>query len=91
MVQIRSKTASNFPNFDGSNTFFSQIQQAHGPQLQKVRKFPGIPNSVVEKQLKKPSMKSQVKINKTLERKIMNIFLLITFNICFGYSKEPSH
>ena len=21
----------------------------------------------------------------------MNIFLLISFNICFGYSKEPSH
>ena len=23
--------------------------------------------------------------------KIVNIFLPISFNICFGYSKEPSH
>ena len=25
------------------------------------------------------------------ERKIVNIFLPISFNICFGPSKEPSH
>ena len=25
------------------------------------------------------------------ERKIVNIVLPISFNICFGYSKEPSH
>ena len=25
------------------------------------------------------------------ERKIVNIFLPISFNICFGCSKEPSH
>ena len=28
---------------------------------------------------------------KTFERKIVNIFLPIIFNICFGCSKEPSH
>ena len=25
------------------------------------------------------------------ESKIVNIFLPISFNICFGYPKEPSH
>ena len=35
-------------------------------------------------------IKSQVKINKNFLRKIGNIFLPITFSICFGYSKEPS-
>ena len=33
----------------------------------------------------------QVKISKYFERKIVNIFLSIIFNICFGYSKELSH
>ena len=33
----------------------------------------------------------QVKINKNFQRKIVNIFLPITFSICFGCSKEPSH
>ena len=28
---------------------------------------------------------------KKFERKIVNIFLPISFNICFGCSKEPSH
>ena len=30
-------------------------------------------------------------INKIFEFKIVNIFLLIYFDICFGCSKEPSH
>ena len=30
-------------------------------------------------------------INKNFEGKIVNIFLLISLNICFGCSKEPSH
>ena len=34
---------------------------------------------------------SQVKINKIVERKTINIFLSISINICYGYSKEPSH
>ena len=29
--------------------------------------------------------------NYKFERKIVNIFLPISFNICFGCSKEPSH
>ena len=28
---------------------------------------------------------------KSFERKIVNIFLPISLNICFGCSKEPSH
>ena len=36
-------------------------------------------------------MVAQVYINKIFERKIANIFLPISFNICFGCSKEPSH
>ena len=32
-----------------------------------------------------------VKINKIFEHKIANIFLPISFNVCFGCSKEPSH
>ena len=32
----------------------------------------------------------QVKINKNRQRTIVNIFLPINFNICFGCSKEPS-
>ena len=36
-------------------------------------------------------VKSQVKINKFFQRKIVNIFLPFNFNICFGCSKEPSH
>ena len=36
-------------------------------------------------------MFSQVKINKIFECKIINIFLPISFNICFGCSKERSH
>ena len=35
--------------------------------------------------------KSQVKLSKTFECKIVNIFLPISFNICFGCSKEPSY
>ena len=31
------------------------------------------------------------KIKKNQDRKVVNIFLLICYNICFGYSKEPSH
>ena len=34
---------------------------------------------------------SQVKINKNVQRKIVNIFLHIIFSICFMCSKEPSH
>ena len=34
---------------------------------------------------------SQVKIAKTFQRKIVNIFLPIIFGICFGCSKELSH
>ena len=34
---------------------------------------------------------TKVKINKLVECKIVNIFLSISFNICFGCSKEPSH
>ena len=34
---------------------------------------------------------TQVKINTNFQRKIVNIFLPINFNICFGCSKEPSH
>ena len=30
-------------------------------------------------------------VNKIFERKIVNIFLPISFNICFWCSKEPSH
>ena len=30
-------------------------------------------------------------INKIFEHKIVNIFLPISINICFGWSKEPSH
>ena len=30
-------------------------------------------------------------MNKFFQRKIVNIFLPISFNICFGCSKEPSH
>ena len=33
----------------------------------------------------------QVKINKKFQRKIVDIFLPINFNICFGCSKELSH
>ena len=29
-------------------------------------------------------------MNKNFQRKIVNIFLPINFNICFGCSKEPS-
>ena len=32
----------------------------------------------------------QVQINKNFKRNIVNIFLPINFNICFGCSKEPS-
>ena len=34
---------------------------------------------------------TQVKINKIFQCKIVNIILLISFNICFGCTKEPSH
>ena len=34
---------------------------------------------------------SQVKISKVFERKIVNISLPISFNICLGRSKELSH
>ena len=34
---------------------------------------------------------AQVWINKNVPGKIVNIFLPISFNICFGCSKEPSH
>ena len=33
----------------------------------------------------------QVWISKILELKIVNIFLPISLNLCFGCSKEPSH
>ena len=33
----------------------------------------------------------QVKISKNFQRKNVNIFLPISFHICFGCSKEPSH
>ena len=33
---------------------------------------------------------SKVQIGKKKQRKIVNIFLFINFNICFGCSKEPS-
>ena len=33
----------------------------------------------------------QVQINKKNERKVANIFLSISFNTCFGCSKELSH
>ena len=34
---------------------------------------------------------SQVKINQNFQRKIVNHFLPINFNICFRCSKEQSH
>ena len=30
-------------------------------------------------------------VSKIFQRKIVNIFLPISFNICFGCSKDPSH
>ena len=33
----------------------------------------------------------EVQLNKYFERKIVDIFLSISLNFCFGYSKEPSH
>ena len=33
----------------------------------------------------------QVKINKKFQRKVVNFFLPINLNICFGCSKESSH
>ena len=36
-------------------------------------------------------LKTQVYISKYFQRKIINIFLRINFNKCFGRSKEPSH
>ena len=33
---------------------------------------------------------AQVQINKNFQRKIVNIFLPINFNMCFGCSKEPT-
>ena len=38
-----------------------------------------------------PVFNSQVKMYKNFQRKIVNIFLPINFNLCFGCSKEPSH
>ena len=35
--------------------------------------------------------RSKVKVDKIFERKIVNIFLPMSFNICFGCSKELSH
>ena len=37
------------------------------------------------------SLCTQILINNIFMRKIVNIFLLISFNICFGCSKELSH
>ena len=37
------------------------------------------------------NINTQVLINNNFQRKIVNIFLPIKFNICFGSSKEPSH
>ena len=34
---------------------------------------------------------TQVNLNKNCQRKLVNIFLPINFNICFGCSKELSH
>ena len=36
-------------------------------------------------------IKVTIYINKNFQRKIVNIFLPINFNLCFGSSKEPSH
>ena len=41
-------------------------------------------------QVKQPHFIGQVK-QTFLERKIVNIFLHISFKVCFGCSKEPSH
>ena len=38
----------------------------------------------------KISRVAKVTINKKFERRIAKIFLTISFNICFGCSKEPS-
>ena len=35
--------------------------------------------------------KTYVEINKNVECKIVNIFLPMVLNICFGCSNEPSH
>ena len=37
------------------------------------------------------SFESTVGLDKMFEHKIVNIFLPISFNICFGCSKEPSY
>ena len=37
-----------------------------------------------------PGLITQVQINKIFERKIVNLSLPISFNICFGCSKETS-
>ena len=38
-----------------------------------------------------PFGNTKVKINTFFKFKIVNIFIPISFNICFGCSKEPSH
>ena len=48
----------------------------------------------IQEALKRPMKvckRPQVLINNFFERKIVNIFLPIHFNIYFGCSKEPSH
>ena len=39
----------------------------------------------------KRNLIAQVLMNKKIQRKIVNIFLPINLNICFGCPKEPSH
>ena len=39
----------------------------------------------------KHQVRSKVLINKNFQRNNANIFLPISFNVCFGCSKEPSH
>ena len=41
--------------------------------------------------LEVPIEEQRLRSAKIFERKIVNIFLLISFNICFWCSKEPSH
>ena len=63
----------------------------HIPNLGLLFNYPQFPSKCKDKTLfTAHGVFQMVQISKNYQRKIVNIFLSIHFNICFGFSKEPS-
>ena len=76
--------------FEKEVQFYLELMNNYDPSIYKMDHLPSIISIQKEESIDAFSVKYLMGLDKqNLERKIINIFLPISFSICFGCSKEP--